>query len=286
VLRSVYVFQPLAGTFHVQIIPGASGVADLLFGATDTGGRVTPTVIPTVFVSKGSTVSVDATVDTATDGYAILSVSSQPPTVQSLLRLGFHRQATQITLTFSGQLNTSTATRTANYQVVAPGRDGRFGTQDDKVIAIAPAVYNPATNTVTLSPNRRLNLHGRYELIVNGSTSTGVANVFGNLLDGNGDGRPGGNYAVVLRGFGIDKPQMPFNKLIKAQLGGKRMSSRMVNVKTSSTVSHQAHPGPARTAAAHSSRHERTPVPHGPLSSRRTKWDSIRGVKIAHNTPP
>ena len=42
-------------------------------------------------------------------------------------------------------------------------------------------------------------------LIVNGSTPAGVADASGNLLDGNGDGKPGNNYAAILCGFGPDK---------------------------------------------------------------------------------
>ncbi len=80
-----------------------------------------------------------------------------------------------------------------------------------------------------ITPARRLNLHRRYELIVDGSTPTGVRDLSGNLLDGNGDGKPGSNYVVVLRGFGIDKPRMPFRKLINEQLGGKPLSPRRVN---------------------------------------------------------
>jgi len=52
-------------------------------------------------------------------------------------------------------------------------------------------------------------------LIVNSSTPTGVTDISGNLLDGNGDGKPGDNDVAILRGFGLDKPGVPFNKLIR-----------------------------------------------------------------------
>ena len=38
-------------------------------------------------------------------------------------------------------------------------------------------------------------------LIVNGSTPAGVADASGNLLHGNGDGKPGNNYVAILRGL-------------------------------------------------------------------------------------
>jgi hypothetical protein len=67
--------------------------------------------------------------------------------------------------------------------------------------------------------------------IINGSTPTGVADVSGNLLDGNGDGKPGDNYVAILRGFGLDKPGVPFNKLIRDQLHGQPLSSHAVLTK-------------------------------------------------------
>ena len=53
-------------------------------------------------------------------------------------------------------------------------------------------------------------------LIVNGSTPTGVVDVSGNILDG--DGKPAGNYVAILRGFGLDKPGVPFKRLMREQV--------------------------------------------------------------------
>ena len=53
-------------------------------------------------------------------------------------------------------------------------------------------------------------------LIVNGSTPTSVADVSGNLLDG--DGMPGGKHVAILCGFVFDKPGVPFNRLIREQV--------------------------------------------------------------------
>jgi len=65
-------------------------------------------------------------------------------------------------------------------------------------------------------------------LIVNGSTPVGVADASGNLLDGNGDGKPGDNYVAILRGFGLEKMGAPFSRLICDQLHGQPLSSRAV----------------------------------------------------------
>jgi hypothetical protein len=127
-----------------------------------------------------------------------------PPTVQSLQRTGIHAQPTSLVLTFSEALNTASATNVANYTVLAPGPDGRFGTHDHRTIRIRSAVYNPATDTVTLTPVHRLNWHRRYKIEVNGSSPTGLTDLFGNLLNGVGNGKPGSNYAAVFRHWGID----------------------------------------------------------------------------------
>jgi hypothetical protein len=103
------------------------------------------------------------------------------------------------------------------------------------------------------------------------SASTGFADAAGNLLDGAGNGEPGSNYVAILRGLGIDKPRMPFNKLIREQLGGKPMSSRKVSLRPSSRVSHQTHASSGPSVPQHSLRDEWASVPHGPLSSRRMR---------------
>jgi hypothetical protein len=73
-------------------------------------------------------------------------------------------------------------------------------------------------------------------LIVNGSTPAGVGDASGNLLDGNGDGKPGDNYVAILRrGFGPEKAGAPFSRLIRDQLHGQPLSSRAV-------ITKRAHP--------------------------------------------
>ncbi len=194
--------------------------------------------------------------------WAIPPFDQGGPIVTDVQRLGFHRQPTQISVSFNEPLGPTFATSLASYHIIATGPDGRFGTHDDRSIAIKSAVYDATTNTVTLTPARRLNLHRRYELIVNGSTATGVADVAGNLLDGNSDGRPGGNYVAILRGFGLDRPKTPFIKLIREQLGGKPISSRRVTLRLSVSVSRQSHPSPALQTPHRSLR---VSTPHGPL---------------------
>jgi hypothetical protein len=53
-----------------------------------------------------------------------------------------------------------------------------------------------------------------------------MTDISGNLLDDNGDGKPGDNYVAILRGFGLDMPGVLFNNLIRDQLHGQPLSSR------------------------------------------------------------
>ena len=94
-----------------------------------------------------------------------------------------------VVLTFSSALDPTTAEDVRNYQIVGPA--GRR-------IAIKSAVYDPTTNTVTLHPIKKINLHHNYQLTVMGSGPGNVASVFDTLLDGAGDGDSGSNYVATL----------------------------------------------------------------------------------------
>jgi hypothetical protein len=59
-----------------------------------------------------------------------------------------------------------------------------------------------------------LNLHRRYTLTINGTTSSGLKNPSGDLLDGAGNGQPGSDYVTtitgkILAGRANQRPQAP-----------------------------------------------------------------------------
>jgi hypothetical protein len=98
-------------------------------------------------------------------------------------------QPTEVVLTFSSGLDPARAQDVRNYRIVGPA--GRR-------IAINSAVHDPTTNTVTLQPNEKINLHHNYQLTVIGIGPGGVASVSGTPLDGAGDGDPGSNFVTTL----------------------------------------------------------------------------------------
>ena len=131
------------------------------------------------------------------NNYAEVSVTvHQAPTVVSLERLGYHTGPTSLVLRFSAPLDAATAVDVRNYRLFQVHRGGHRA-----AIRIRSAAYDPASRTVVLTPARQLYLFGHYQLVVNGTSPTGVSDVYGNLLDGAGTGRPGSDY---VREFGPD----------------------------------------------------------------------------------
>ena len=127
------------------------------------------------------------------NNYAEVSVTvHQAPTVVSLERLGYHTGPTTLALRFSAPLDAATAVDVRNYRLFQVHRGGHRA-----AIRIRSAAYDPASRTVVLTPARQLYLFGHYQLVVNGTSPTGVSDVYGNLLDGAGTGRPGSDYVRV-----------------------------------------------------------------------------------------
>jgi type VI secretion system secreted protein VgrG len=91
-------------------------------------------------------------------------------------------------LTFNQQLDPARAEDVSEYQLVGPR--GRI----DPIIS---AVYDPATQTVTLHPKRRVNLHRTYRLTVDGTGVGGLTDVQGLLLNSTST-QPGSNYDAKL----------------------------------------------------------------------------------------
>ena len=52
--------------------------------------------------------------------------------------------------------------------------------------------------SVIIQPAGRLNVHLKYQLVLNGTTSTALTSPSGSLLDGNDDGKPGGDFVTIV----------------------------------------------------------------------------------------
>jgi hypothetical protein len=111
-----------------------------------------------------------------------------PPTVVSVERFGFHLQPTVLQIAFSSPMDVARAQNPANYLIVGPG--GHF-------IPVLSATYSPVSESVTLMPSQRLNLHFGYVLLVVGTVPNGLTDAAGEPLAGTG-GVPGTNFRTLL----------------------------------------------------------------------------------------
>jgi uncharacterized repeat protein (TIGR01451 family) len=99
-------------------------------------------------------------------------------------------QVTGYVLSFDEALAAGPAQLLANYVVQVGGNPSR-------TIAARSAVYNDANATVTVQLAAPLPAGAFHRIVVNGTAPRGLTDRFGNLLDGNADGQPGGNYEVA-----------------------------------------------------------------------------------------
>ncbi|WZO98058.1 right-handed parallel beta-helix repeat-containing protein [Isosphaeraceae bacterium EP7] len=167
---SFYEGDTLLGTSTV-----VNGVATLNIGALSAGAHG----FRAVFSGGGN----------ASSSAAVLAFVADGPQVVGLSRYGFHATPTTLSLTFSGPLNVASAQNVANYRIT----DGR-----GKPVAIRSATYDAATQTVTLTPARRLDIHKVYTLTVLGTGSTHLTGADGLALDGVGNGTPGSNFVAPI----------------------------------------------------------------------------------------
>ncbi len=134
------------------------------------------------------------------------------PLVMGLQRFGYHSQPTILVLTFNEGLDPATATDAANYKIVPIGPHGKFG----RAIAINRVAYNAAARTVTLHPSRRLNVHDRFELIVDGTSTHRIVDLALHALDGGKTGKAGSDYIGQIDWSSIAGPSLSGAKYAKA----------------------------------------------------------------------
>jgi hypothetical protein len=110
---------------------------------------------------------------------------------------------TQILVSLSGAVNATEAQTVGTYRLATPGKKGSFDAKNAGVIKLKSAVYNAATNTVTLTPKKAFALTKPVQLRVNGQSPSGLEDSVGRLIDGDRNGQPGGNAVALLRRGGV-----------------------------------------------------------------------------------
>jgi len=175
------------------ILPGLSGGQIELQTDLSAVGQGTVTVEVESLTNGAIVATAMATVGTS------VTVAPQGPEVSEVQRFGYHMMPTTLVLNFDQALDPATAQDPHNYRIIGP---------HGRTIRVKSAVYDPTTLAVTLHPSLRINIHHRYELIVEGATAGGLSNTQGQLLDGNDDGTPGSNYraSITWRNLVLDPP--------------------------------------------------------------------------------
>jgi hypothetical protein len=125
----------------------------------------------------------------------VLSAEVNGPTVAKVQRYGYHHQATSVVISFNDALDPASAQTLSNYSLVGPAKKHGKGGHP---IGIGAAVYNAASNTVTLTLTQPWNVHKSWMLTVNGTAPNGVKNSAGVLLDGTGNGGAGSDYVTTI----------------------------------------------------------------------------------------
>jgi hypothetical protein len=120
---------------------------------------------------------------------------SEGPTVSSVIETNAGTTITAIVLTFDADMDPSRAGNPANFRLQTLGRRQRFNI----TVPLQSAIYDPLARTVTLNLVIPVALGTPLRLTVSGSPR-GLTDSAGIRLDGNFDGRPGGDFVTILGG--------------------------------------------------------------------------------------
>jgi hypothetical protein len=151
----------------------------------------------------------DATHAASVSEVAVVKVTGVPA-VTVVSRYGFHDQPTYVVIDFSGALDPASAEDAANYVIMGPG----YGPgRPRQRIKVRSAVYDPTSDSVTLRPVERLDVHWKYRLIVKGSSPAGLSSTTGVPLDGTS----GSNYvtSLTVRNLAGRASQVPTASLLQ-----------------------------------------------------------------------
>ena len=144
-----------------------------------------------------------------------------PPTVTDVRLSGLGGLPNSaVVLTFSEAMAPGAALSASNYSVLALGRDGRFGSGDDRLIPISRVEQSPDGTVVALFLARPVPNNEFAAIGINGNPG-GLTDLAGNLLDGDGDGVAGGSFSTDLsRSSRVEYIDADGDRVILATFGG------------------------------------------------------------------
>jgi hypothetical protein len=113
------------------------------------------------------------------------------------------KNVTQVIVSLSGVVDAGQAQQLTTYRFATAGKRGSFDARNARALKLRSARYDVATATVTITPFRSFRLGKTLQFRINGSVPAGLVDLSGRLIDGDHDGRPGGNAIAFLRKTGV-----------------------------------------------------------------------------------
>ena len=186
----------------VNALPSQGGFASLVngvitenFGTIAAGASATLTlvVVPNTsgtFINVAAAFTPDVPTAPITSAYGIIPVFSGP----SVTGVAGTSKNSGLVVYLDEALNSKTATNKANYKLTALGKAGKG---PNKSVTISSVTYNSATHSVLIRPSKALDPTQTYQLVLIGSTKSGIADIFGRRLVNPQFTAPGANYTAT-----------------------------------------------------------------------------------------
>jgi hypothetical protein len=210
-----YAIQFVASTSAFDVQPGSS--LNFSFVSTDSPASINgnsvdypSTPVDTAVVYPGAPFSdaghqfvvTPATTPTPTPSPA--PGSAPPVTVVSVQDVKNKKHlVTEIVVDFSGPVNAAQADSVATYRLATANGKGSFTAKNSPVLKLRSAVFNPANDTVTLTPKKAFALTKAVELTIDGTAPSGLQDSSGQLIDGDDNGQAGSNAVALIRRSGV-----------------------------------------------------------------------------------
>jgi plastocyanin len=133
-----------------------------------------------------------------------------PVTVTGVLAVeNNHHIVEQIVVDFSGPLNASEADNTGMYRLTMTGRNDSFIAKSARVVRLRSATYDAALDEVILKPKWPFELANCVQVVIDGHQPGGLHDSFGRVINGDNNGRPGGDAVAVICRTPVGMDAMP-----------------------------------------------------------------------------
>jgi RHS repeat-associated protein len=139
-------------------------------------------------------------------------------------KLNKKHQVMEVDVSFSGLVNFAEAQALASYRLATPGKKNSYTAKNAGVIKLGKAVYNASTNTVALKPKKPFAITKPVQLLVYGTGASALQDGVGRDIDGDYNGRAGGNAIAIL-----GKNRVTVNTAFLARTGVKIVTSAAVD---------------------------------------------------------